>query len=105
MAMSGMAFGSWFAGFLYDHFAYYAPAFGTGVLFNLINLGLIGFLVLRTGGLRRRAVLGADRGVGALAAARGSLLVDGHPVSSLDVISRSMPTKLSTASVQAAGCS
>jgi MFS family permease len=52
-AMSGMAFGSWFAGFLYDHFAYYAPAFGTGVLFNLINLGLIGFLVLRTGGLRR----------------------------------------------------
>jgi MFS family permease len=52
-AMSGMAFGSWFAGFLYDHFAYYAPAFGTGVLFNLVNLGLIGFLVLRTGGLRR----------------------------------------------------
>jgi MFS family permease len=52
-AMGGMAFGSWFAGFLYDHFAYYAPAFGTGVLFNLINLGLIGFLVLRTGRLRR----------------------------------------------------
>jgi MFS family permease len=52
-AMGGMAFGSWFAGFLYDHFAYYAPAFGLGVLFNLINLGLIGFLVLRTGGLRR----------------------------------------------------
>ncbi len=52
-AMGGMAFGSWFAGFLYDHFAYYAPAFGIGVLFNLINLGLIGFLVLRTGGLRR----------------------------------------------------
>jgi MFS family permease len=53
-AMSGMAVGSWLAGFLYDHFAYYAPAFGVGVLFNLLNLGLIGFLVFRTGGLRRR---------------------------------------------------
>jgi MFS family permease len=52
-AMGGMAFGSWFAGLLYDHFGYYAPAFGIGVVFNLINLGLIGFLVSRTGGLRR----------------------------------------------------
>jgi MFS family permease len=46
-AMSGMAFGSWFAGALYDHFGYYAPAFGSGVLFNLINLALVGFLVAR----------------------------------------------------------
>jgi MFS family permease len=52
-AMGGMAFGSWFAGLLYDHFGYYAPAFGIGVMFNLINLGLIGFLVSRTGGMRR----------------------------------------------------
>jgi MFS family permease len=55
-AMSGMAFGSWFAGFLYDHFAYYAPAFGIGVAFNLANLCIIGFLVYRTGGLRHRPV-------------------------------------------------
>ncbi|HEY8289845.1 MAG TPA: MFS transporter [Acetobacteraceae bacterium] len=47
-AMSGMAFGSWFAGLLYDHFGYYAPAFATGVLFNLANLAVIGFLVSRT---------------------------------------------------------
>lgn len=53
-AMSGMAVGSWFAGALYDRFGYYAPAFGTGVLFNLLNLGLIGFLVMRTGGFGRR---------------------------------------------------
>ena len=53
-AMSGMAFGSWFAGSLYDHFAYYAPAFGIGVAFNIANLAIIGFLVYRTGGLRRR---------------------------------------------------
>jgi MFS family permease len=46
-AMSGMAFGSWFAGLLYDHFGYYAPAFGAGVLFNLGNLMLISFLVIR----------------------------------------------------------
>ena len=46
-AMSGMAFGSWFAGMLYDHFGYYAPAFGSGVLFNILNLALVGFLVMR----------------------------------------------------------
>jgi MFS family permease len=46
-AMSGMAFGSWFAGRLYDHFGFYAPAFGSGVVFNVINLMLVGFLVLR----------------------------------------------------------
>jgi MFS family permease len=45
--MSGMAFGGWFAGALYDHFGFYAPAFGAGALFNLANLGVIGFLVVR----------------------------------------------------------
>jgi MFS family permease len=52
-AMSGMAFGSWFAGRLYDHFAYYAPAFGISVAFNVLNLLVIGFLVLRLPSLRR----------------------------------------------------
>ena len=47
VSMGGMAFGSWFAGALYDHFGFYAPAFAVGVLFNLANLALIGFLVLR----------------------------------------------------------
>jgi MFS family permease len=46
-AMSGMAVGSWLAGRLYDHFASYAPAFATGVVFNLLNLVLVGFLVSR----------------------------------------------------------
>ena len=44
-AMSGMAVGSWFAGLLYDRMGYYAPAFGVGVLFNLINLTIVGFLL------------------------------------------------------------
>ncbi len=48
--MGGMAFGSWFAGRLYDHFGFYAPAFGSGVVFNVVNLLLIGFLVLRRAG-------------------------------------------------------
>jgi MFS family permease len=47
LGMSGMAFGSWLAGALYDHFGFYAPAFGVGVFFNLANLVLIGFLVSR----------------------------------------------------------
>jgi MFS family permease len=46
-SMSGMAFGAWFAGALYDHFGFYAPAFGVGALFNLANLVVIGFLVTR----------------------------------------------------------
>jgi MFS family permease len=49
VSMGGMAFGSWFAGALYDHFGYYAPAFAVGVAFNLVNLTLIGFLLARQG--------------------------------------------------------
>jgi len=55
-AMGGMAVGSWLAGLLYDHFGYYAPAFGTGVAFNIANLLIVGFLVVRLAGARRAAV-------------------------------------------------
>ena len=47
ISMSGMAFGGWFAGALYDHFGFYAPAFAAGALFNVANLLVIGFLVTR----------------------------------------------------------
>jgi MFS family permease len=47
VGMSGMAFGSWLAGALYDHFGFYAPAFGAGVFFNVANLAVVGFLVAR----------------------------------------------------------
>src|SRR5271155_642462 len=56
ISMSGMAFGSWFAGALYDHFGYYAPAFAIGAGFNVANLAVIGFLLMRQGlrgGMRR----------------------------------------------------
>lgn len=53
-AQAGMAFGNWFAGRLYDHYGYYAPAFGSGVGFNLLNLLIIGSLVLLMMGARRK---------------------------------------------------
>jgi MFS family permease len=46
-SMGGMAFGGWFAGALYDHFGFYAPAFAAGALFNLANLAVIASLVVR----------------------------------------------------------
>jgi hypothetical protein len=55
MGMSGMAFGSWLAGALYDRFGFYAPAFGVGVFFNIANLLVIGFLVSRQRGSERLA--------------------------------------------------
>jgi len=56
-SMSGMAFGSWFAGALYDYFGAYGPAFAAGALFNLGNLAIVGFLVLRQ---NRRVALPAN---------------------------------------------
>jgi MFS family permease len=44
--MSGMAAGSWLAGRLYDYFGFYAPAFATGLAFNLVNASLIAGLLL-----------------------------------------------------------
>ncbi|MGH7094885.1 MAG: hypothetical protein ACREFB_15295 [Stellaceae bacterium] len=44
--MSGMAFGRWLAGTLHDHSGFHDPAFGSGVLFTLRNLTLIGFPVI-----------------------------------------------------------
>jgi MFS family permease len=52
-AMSGMAFGSWFAGKLFDLSLSYRPAFVSGVLFNFANLILILFLVSRMARRRR----------------------------------------------------
>ena len=46
----GMASGGWVAGLLYDHFGYYAPAFAAGLIFNALNLVLVGTLVIRRGG-------------------------------------------------------
>jgi len=59
--MGGMAFGGWFAGTLYDHFATYSVAFGSGVIFNLANLVIVVTLVWRwkRPGRARYAMAGA----------------------------------------------
>ena len=44
----GMAIGGWSAGWLYDHFGTYAPAFAFAVCANLVNAAIVGFLVWRT---------------------------------------------------------
>jgi MFS family permease len=44
---SGMAAGGWLAGMIYDAFGFYGAAFATGLVFNLINLVIVGSLVLR----------------------------------------------------------
>lgn len=46
-SMAGMAFGSWFAGWLYDLFSNYMMAFAIGGAFNAVNLLLLGLLVIR----------------------------------------------------------
>lgn len=51
----GMAAGGWGAGLLHDAFADYFPAFAAGIGFNLVNLGVLLFLVQRRYGGSWRA--------------------------------------------------
>jgi MFS family permease len=56
MSGSGMAAGGWLAGYMYDLFGFYAPAFATGVAFNLVNLAVLTLLVMRRHLAEREAV-------------------------------------------------
>ncbi len=56
---SGMAFGGWLAGYIYDQMAFYAPAFATGLVFNVANTAILGFLVYRQYRARGRPALAA----------------------------------------------
>jgi MFS family permease len=49
---SGMGTGGWLAGYLYDIYGYYTPAFATGVAFNVANIAIL-FMLL----VRQRAVM------------------------------------------------
>ena len=40
----GMALGGWLAGYIYDQLGSYGPAFATGVVFNVANLLVIGWM-------------------------------------------------------------
>jgi MFS family permease len=44
---SGMATGGWLAGYLYDIYGYYIPAFATGVAFNVVNIAILFILLVR----------------------------------------------------------
>lgn len=46
----GMALGGWLAGYLYDLLGSYGPAFTVGVVFNIGNLAVIGWLATRRHG-------------------------------------------------------
>jgi MFS family permease len=50
----GMAVGGWMAGAIYDAAGAYAPAFAVGVVFNLLNLVVLGVLAGR--GSSRRGI-------------------------------------------------
>jgi len=43
----GMALGGWLAGYIYDQLGSYAPAFAVGILSNIANIGIIGWLAAR----------------------------------------------------------
>jgi len=44
---SGMGTGGWLAGYLYDIYGYYTPAFATGVAFNVANIAILFMLLVR----------------------------------------------------------
>lgn len=47
LSLSGMGFGAWLAGMIYDSFGFYAAAWWVGIAFNLVQLVLIGWLIAR----------------------------------------------------------
>jgi MFS family permease len=44
---TGMGTGGWLAGYLYDIYGYYTPAFATGVAFNVVNIAILFILLVR----------------------------------------------------------
>jgi MFS family permease len=44
---SGMGAGGWLAGYLYDIYGHYTPAFATGVAFNVANIAILFMLLVR----------------------------------------------------------
>ncbi len=52
----GMAFGGWLSGAIFDWTGSYDVAFLNGVAWNLLNIAIISFLLMRRGGFRFRKV-------------------------------------------------
>ena len=49
----GMAFGGWLSGAIFDLTGSYAQAFSNGIAWNLINVSIVLFLMLRQAGRRQ----------------------------------------------------
>ncbi|MBW6402001.1 MFS transporter [Roseomonas sp. HJA6] len=47
LSLSGMGFGAWLAGAIYDRVGFYAAAWWAGIAFNLVQLALIAWLIAR----------------------------------------------------------
>ena len=47
VSLSGMAFGAWLAGVIYDAVGFYAAAWWAGIAVNLVQLALVAFLIRR----------------------------------------------------------
>ena len=52
-SLTGMAFGAWLAGAIYDAVGFYAAAWWAGIAFNIAQVALIGALVFRQRGVMR----------------------------------------------------
>ncbi len=48
----GMAFGGWVSGVIFDYTGSYLAAFGHGIAWNLVNVSIMSFLLLRSRKLR-----------------------------------------------------
>ena len=52
----GMALGGWMSGWLYDLTGSYAAAIWNGIAFNLLNIGIVLWILARIGGPKRSAL-------------------------------------------------
>jgi hypothetical protein len=47
-ALFGMALGGWMSGAIFDYTGSYRAAFANGIFWNLLNVAIIGWLLLRS---------------------------------------------------------
>jgi MFS family permease len=47
-ALFGMAIGGWMSGAIFDYTGSYRAAFANGVVWNLLNIAIVGWLLLRS---------------------------------------------------------
>lgn len=66
-SLGGMAFGAWLAGAIYDRVGFYAAAWWAGIAFNVVQLAIMAFLLMRQRRDQVPSARGVSGGVGATA--------------------------------------